>query len=499
MSSLVFCGWPYGNNYFHCGRIIGSFLPADIFTRWCKQNGQFVKFSSGVDCHGTPIYKKSINLNVDPKNIYLKYHQSFVSDFKSLGIDIDLFSLTASEVHKKFVRNTIEDLKRNNFIVEKEVSREYCKTCDMYLNNRFLIGVCKFCKIQVSDEQCTSCWRLKSFKTMNSVRCGGCNNQVSFRSYKTLIFPLEPLKEKILERGRRCLSPENYKSLKQNDYYGDIEVLRKIPWGIKIYDYNSVVYVWFQALLGYLSNEKKLNLGTSSKCYYHFFGIDNLYFHGVLFLGLLEALGHPNVTKMFVRKFLLHSTSKKLSSSKGNAIPIHDLLKIVPGDGIRWYLSRIDPLKKESVFSKLRIIELYNTELCNDIFNTFNRSFSIFKTVPNSIIDQKYGSIIKNSVLDVLIDEYNIVMGNSDLKKSTSVILKVAKITNKFIGDQELWRSPNVKSLRILLTYLKTLKFLLKPFVPFFSKELDRLNFKSLKSLIQGLKNNHYVFRFSRK
>ena len=185
MNIIIGISWPFANGELHIGHAASS-LPGDIIARYHRLKGNKVILVSGTDCHGTPIEVKALKENLEPKDIVDKCHISFKNDFNKLGISFDLYNRTDDEYHKKFVQDQFKKYYENNYLFEKEERQLYCNNCNMFLADRYIIGICPKCGNEIKGDECEKCGSLLTIDKVKDTKCAICGNKATKETNKNL-------------------------------------------------------------------------------------------------------------------------------------------------------------------------------------------------------------------------------------------------------------------------------------------------------------------------
>ena len=339
MNIIIGNAWPYANGPLHLGRI-AVLLPGDILARYHRMMGDEVIFLSGTDCHGTPVTIKAKEEGIMPIQAVKKYHAEFQKCFKSLGFSFDIFEKTHSKFHEEKVKEFILELYNKGYIYEKNVEQAYCEKCQKFLQDRDIKLICPECGEETKGDQCDKCLHVPTTEELLEGNCIVCGSKLVKRNNKVLYLKLSAFQKEIEEHTKEVENSwrinarnETWKYLKQG--LKDRAVTRDLNWGIEIplpgYE-DKRMYVWIDAVLGYLTDTMKLceekgldwqefwKEGNNNKIYMCH-GKDNIVFHSIILNALL--LGQKenyHLVDTIVSAEYLNFNDQKFSKSKGISI-----------------------------------------------------------------------------------------------------------------------------------------------------------------------------------
>ncbi|MEM1625935.1 MAG: methionine--tRNA ligase [Sulfolobaceae archaeon] len=499
MKILVASAWPYVNSVPHLGNLIGSMLSADVFARYArlKYGRENVIFVSGSDEHGTPIEIEAIKRKVDPKQLTDQAHEYDKTLFtKVWEIEIDNYSRTESEVHKDFVRKFLLDIK--DYIRVEEEELPYCEYDKIFLPDRFVRGQCPYCGFEdARGDQCDNCGRLLSPKMLINPKCAICNNKPKLRVTKHWFFDLSKFSDKIRKWIEDSQMPENVKNYTLSWIEEGLKprsITRDNKWGIPAPFEGAeekTIYVWFEALLGYISATieyfkligkedkwKEFWFGSDVKSYY-FIGKDNIPFHTIILPAMLLATGknYTLPTMVCSTEYLLYE-GQKFSKSRKIGIWIDEAPKIMDVEYWRYVLIRLRPEERDTSFTWREAIRIVNNELNDDIGNYANRVLVMIKRnyqgkIPSTNLqllkeeDKKFMEIIKEAP-----KRMGELFEKGKLKAGSEEILKVAREGNLYLNIRKPWdlihtsREEAGNVLNIAANSLRTISIMLFPIMP---------------------------------
>lgn len=501
---LIGGAWPYANGSLHLGHIAGL-LPGDIIARYHRLKGNKVLYVSGSDCHGTPIAIRAKNEGVSPKEIADKYHQEFVECFTKLGFSYDLYSRTDQSFHQKVVQDTILDLHRQGLLYEKTVQQYHCHGCVQFLADRFVEGICPHCNNVARGDQCDYCSSLLDPIDLVDVKCKLCGLTPVLKDTKHLYFKLSSFQHELEEYLKESNWRENaYNSTKRylDEQLKDRAISRDVAWGVDIpiegYS-DKKVYVWIEAVLGYLSTSKQLSAQTDIKwedfwkndtgdiLAYYIHGKDNIPFHTVILPALLNALGLHLPDKIISSEYLTIE-GEKLSTSRNWAVWVPDILDRYNPDSVRYFLTINGPEKRDADFSWREFINRHNGELLGAYGNLVNRTL-VF-------VEKFYDGILPQGVFDPEIEintkklytECGDLIEKGELKLAIEKIFTLVRSGNKYFDDRKPWvdikenKQECDNTIYNCVQLIANLSVLLKPFLPFSSERVQEFIGTGLKS-----------------
>jgi len=372
MSERIFIGvaWPYANGSLHLGQIAGAYLPADIFARYHRTKGNEVLMVSGSDQHGTPITIKAEQEGKTPGEIAAFYQQQFLDSWQQLGISFDLFTTTGTANHASVAQDIFRTLNEKGYIYKDTVSQPLCPQCQRFLPDRYIEGNCPYCHAPgARGDQCDECG-----KPMNSVelvdpRCRICGTTPVFKDSEHFFLKLSAFQDRLSDwvslqgQWRANVYGLTQRYLKEG--LRDRAITRDIDWGVPVpvagFE-NKRLYVWFEAVIGYLSASKEWANGDEKKWRpfwqgdgvksYYFIGKDNITFHTLIWPAMLMGYGDLNLPYDVPANEFLTIEGRKLSTSKNWAVWLPDYLSRYDPDPLRYLLSINMPEAALSAFHK---------------------------------------------------------------------------------------------------------------------------------------------------
>ncbi|HOH78953.1 MAG TPA: methionine--tRNA ligase [Candidatus Cloacimonadota bacterium] len=496
MKYLVTSALPYANGKLHVGHVAGAYLPADVFVRWLRLHNQDVIYICGTDEHGTPISISADAEGVTPDVVVKRYHDSIKAGFDAIDIQFDNFSGTARPPHHETSRRFFLDLYEKGHIQARETRQFYCEHDKRYLPDRYVEGICPRCKATgARGDQCDACGQIYDTVTLIDPKCKICGNMPVVRDTKHWFIQLDDFREQLREWiAHKDYWKENVRNFMLNLLdQGLIErsITRDLSWGIPVplpEAEGKVLYVWFDAPIGYISStvEWALNQGQPDrwKDYWldpetqliHFIGKDNIIFHALIWPAMLMGqnqtycLPHDIPANEF-----MNLEGQKISTSHNWAIWVDEFAKDFPGDFLRYYLAVNAPEKGDSDFSfkdfQLRI----NGELNNVLGNLANRVFAFSVKNFDGIIPPISYSAAARSVLEeaeALLKQIDEGFREYQVKKNTRLIMDIARLGNRWFDERKPWaaikedREHVLETLRVCADLLAMVSIALYPILP---------------------------------
>lgn len=458
MNIIIGISWPFANGELHIGHAASS-LPGDVIARYHRLKGNNVILVSGTDCHGTPTEVKALKENKSPKEIVDKCHTSFAKDFKEFGISFDLYNRTDDEYHKKFVENQFIKYYNNGYLYEKEEEQLYCEHCNLFLADRYIIGICPNCGAEIKGDECEKCGSLLTIDKVKETKCAICGGNTSYRKTKNLYFKLSNFQNEIndlLTRQRKewRSNAVNFTERYLKEGIPDRCVSRSLNYGIDIpIDgfRDKKIYGWFENVWGYVTASKKYAESNNLKWedfwkhddskIYLVHAKDNIPFHTVIFPALLLATkDNYRLPDKIISDEYITIEGEKLSKSKGNYITLRYLLDNYSLDSIRYFLSINNPETRDFNFTYEGFINSINGELLGKWGNFVNRTLVFINKSFQGKLDN---IIIDNQIENALVELYERVgnlIDNGDTKEGLIEIFNFISYANKYFDENEPWK-----------------------------------------------------------
>ena len=498
--TLVTTALPYANGPVHIGHLAGVYVPADIYVRYKRMKGDEVLFIGGSDEHGVPIAIKAKAEGVSPQEVVDRYHTLIKESFARLGIDFDIYSRTTSETHEKTASAFFTKLYESGKLIEQTSEQYYDPEAKQFLADRYITGTCPHCHNERAyGDQCEACGTSLSATDLIDPHSAISGAKPELRETKHWYLPLGDyesfLREWILE-GHKEWKPNVYGQCKSWLDLGlqPRAVTRDLDWGIPVPLQGAegkVLYVWFDAPIGYISNTKEL-LPDSWRTWWcdpetrmiHFIGKDNIVFHCIIFPAMLKAEGSFNLPDNVPANEFLNLEGDKISTSRNWAIWLHEYLDEMPGkeDVLRYVLTANAPETKDNDFTWRDYQARNNNELVAIYGNFVNRAL----VLTHKYFDGKVPPLGRLTDVDEeMLREVAAIPAELDdqlehfhFREALKTAMQLARIGNKYLADTEPWKviksDPNrvATILHLALQLVGNLSIAFAPFTPFSTRRL---------------------------
>ena len=499
--TLVTCALPYANGPVHIGHLAGVYIPADIYVRYLRSRGREVLYVCGSDEHGVPITIKARQLGCSPQDIVDKYHTIIKDSFEGLGIHFDIYGRTTSEVHEKNASEFFRKLYDDGKFITRESEQYYDPEAGTFLADRYIEGTCPKCGFEGAyGDQCEHCGSTLSPEELINPRSKLSGAEPVKKKTMHWYLPLQDYEEwlrKWILEGHKEWRPNVYGQVK-SWLDGGLQpraVTRDLDWGVPVPVEGAegkVLYVWFDAPIGYISNTREL-LPDSWENWWkspdtrliHFIGKDNIVFHCIVFPAMLKAYGDGYILPDNVpANEFLNLEGDKISTSRGWAVWTHEYLKDFPGqqDVLRYVLTANAPETKDNDFSWKDFQQRNNSELVAVFGNFVNRAIVLTHKYFEGRVPQ-CGELldIDRELLEQIPQlraslERNI--GEFHFREALKDAMSIARAGNKYISDTEPWKVAKTDMercatiLNISLQICADLAIAFAPFTPFTCEKL---------------------------
>jgi len=501
--TLVTCALPYANGPVHIGHLAGVYVPADIYVRYLRMRGEDVLYVCGSDEHGVPITIKARQQGCTPQDIVDKYHKIIKDSFSGLGINFDIYGRTSSQVHAEGASEFFRKLYDEGKFITRESEQFYDPEAKTFLADRYIVGTCPKCGAEGAyGDQCE--------------KCGSTLSPEELINPKSKLSGAQPVKKKTthwylpLDRYEKWLSEwilDGHKEWRSNVYGqckswidGGLQpraVSRDLDWGVPVPVEGAegkVLYVWFDAPIGYISNTKELLPQSWEKWWksedtklVHFIGKDNIVFHCIVFPSMLKAYGDYVLPDNVPANEFLNLEGDKISTSRNWAVWAHEYLEQFPGkqDVMRYVLTANAPETKDNDFSWKDFQQRNNSELVAIFGNFVNRAIVLTHKyfggkVPaaGEFTDaerEALGEIpVLRAGLEKNLDTYH-------FREALKDAMSIARVGNKYISDTEPWKvaktdmSRCATILNVSLQICADLAIAFEPFTPFVAEKLRKM------------------------
>ncbi|MEM7186088.1 MAG: methionine--tRNA ligase [Bacteroidota bacterium] len=495
---------PYTNGPVHIGHLAGVYVPADIYARFQRLQGKDVVFVCGSDEHGVPITLKAKKEGITPQQVVDKYHAIIKRSFADFGISFDNYSRTSAAIHHETAANFFQILHDKDVFIENVTEQFYDAEANQFLADRFIIGTCPKCGYEESyGDQCETCGTSHNATDLINPKSAITGATPSLKETKHWFLPLDRyeswLKEWIIDGHKKDWKSNVYGQCKSwiDDGLRPRAVTRDLDWGIPVPvegGEGKVLYVWFDAPIGYISATKEwaAREGTQWEPYWkdqdtkllHFIGKDNIVFHCIIFPTMLKAEGSYVLPDNVPANEFLNLEGNKISTSKNWAVWLHEYLEEFPGqqDVLRYVLTANAPETKDNDFTWADFQARNNNELVAIFGNFINRVVVLTHKYYNGVIPTP--ASLEQVDLDTLneLNSYPAVIESAieryRFREAQQELMNVARLGNKYLADEEPWKTiktdeERTKTIMYLAMQIATaLSVLSEPFLPFTAEKL---------------------------
>ncbi|MBT8326121.1 MAG: methionine--tRNA ligase, partial [Bacteroidia bacterium] len=452
---LITCALPYANGPVHIGHIAGCFLPSDIYNRYLRMQGKDVLFVCGTDEHGVPITLKAKNEGKTPQQVVDENYEIISKALKDFGIAFDTFSRTTNELHHETAQDFFKTLYDKGVFIEETTEQFYDEDAKQFLADRYIVGTCPNCSYDNAyGDQCEQCGRASSPSELINPKSALTGNIPILKETKNWYLPLDKIQDEFLNDWVSSM-----KSRWKSSVYGQCNswlqeglqpraMTRDLDWGVKVPIEGAdgkVMYVWFDAPIGYITATKEA-AGVDWKKWWHdsdtelthFLGKDNIVFHTIIFPAMLYAHGNFILPTNVPANEFLNLEGDKISTSRNHAIWLHEYLKDFPGktDELRYALTSILPETKDADFTWKDFQAKVNNELVAILGNFVNRVVVLTHKYYGGVVPE--GSLtcdtteIKNNI-DTALEKFN-------QRAGLEHFIELSRTGNKFLQDSEPWK-----------------------------------------------------------
>lgn len=492
---------PYANGPVHIGHLAGCYLPADIYVRYLRQKGKDVKFICGSDEHGVAVIMKAKAEGVSPQEIVDKYNGIMSEAFNEFGISFDIYSRTSKKIHHETASDFFLKLYDKGCFTEKETEQYYDAEASQFLADRYILGECPKCHFpDAYGDQCENCGTSLSADELINPRSALSGAKPEKRKTKHWFLPLDHLSDKIKNyiQSRKGWKPSVHgQCMSWLDDGAGLQarsMTRDLDWGISVPIEGAdgkVLYVWFDAPIGYISASKEL-LGDEWEKYWkdeetslvHFIGKDNIVFHCIIFPAMLMEHGEFILPEHVPANEFLNLEGKKISTSRNWAVWLHEYLQDFPNnqDALRYVLCATAPETKDNDFTWKDFQTRNNSELVAIYGNFVNRVLVLMQKYYKGLVPSPGAFTAEDlEVLSSLKEASNSIGESLEKYKFRDALSKymgIARMGNKYLADEEPWKKFKVDPDRTeTILYIATqvcamLSQLGEPFMPFTSEKL---------------------------
>lgn len=513
---------PYANGPVHIGHLAGVYIPADIYARYSRLAGMETLFVCGSDEHGVPITLRAKKEGITPQDVVDRYHEIIKTSFKDLGISFDIYSRTSNDTHKETAQDFFKILHNKGAFREISTEQYYDEEAKQFLADRYITGDCPKCGNEGAyGDQCEKCGSTLSPSELKNVKSALSGNTPVLKETKNWYLPLDELQESFL--NNYINERNNWRSTVQgqckswlNDGLKERAMTRDLDWGIPVPVEGAdgkVLYVWFEAPIGYISATKEArpddweSWWTGESKLIHFIGKDNIVFHCIIFPAMLHLRGDDYVIPQDVpANEFLNLEGQKISTSRNWAVWLHEYLAEIPNreDELRYVLTSIAPETKDSEFTWKDYQTRINSELVAIYGNFANRVLVLIQKyfegkVPLKGSEHSSSDLSKQYIAPILqkISDYK-------FRDAQNALMDLARFGNKYLADEEPWKvikTDPEKAKEILgfaYEILVNLGLATEVFMPKIHQKLMlQLGFESQESIKYNFWNKAQWFEFS--
>jgi methionyl-tRNA synthetase len=504
MGERIFIGvaWPYASGPRHLGHVAGAYLPADIFARYHRTKGNEVLMVSGSDMHGTPITIKAEQEGKTPVQVATYYHNQFVETFQKLGISFDLFTNTNTPNHIEVTQDFFVKLLEKGYIYKDTVLQAWCAHCQRFLTDRYIEGTCPLCKFtDARGDQCDQCGKPMNPVDLIKPHCKLCGGTPEFKNSEHFFLRLSAFQDKLLE----WIMPKT--SWRSNVYHftkhyleeglKDRAITRDMEWGVPIplpgYE-GKRIYVWFDAVIGYLSASKEWAQKTGdpekwrlfwengqAKPFY-FIGKDNIVFHSIIWPAMLMGYGSLDLPYDVPANEFLTFEQQKFSTSRNWAVWVPDYLSRYAPDPLRYLMSINMPETTDTDFSWREFYRRNNDELVATFGNLAHRVLTFtYKNFEGAIpvpgpLDEPSQTILDKA--KKTLETMDGMLAGCHFKDAIKAAMSLAQEANRYLDDKSPWKAIKQDkaaagtSLYVAISVLTCLRTAFYPFLPFSTQKL---------------------------
>ena len=523
---------PYTNGPIHIGHLAGVYVPADIYARYLRLTGKDVAYICGSDEHGVAIPMRAKKEGVSPQDIIDKYHGIIKQSFSDFGISFDNYSRTSSKTHHETASDFFTKMHESGDFIEETSAQLYDAEANQFLADRFVVGTCPKCGFEESyGDQCENCGTTNNATDLINPKSAITGNVPTVKETKHWFLPLDKhedfLREWILKGHKKDWKPNVYGQVKSwvEDGLRPRAVTRDLDWGIPVPlegAEGKVLYVWFDAPIGYISSTKEwaAREGKNWEDYWkkndtklvHFIGKDNIVFHCIIFPSMLKAHGDYILPENVPANEFLNLEGNKLSTSKNWAVWLHEYLEEFPNqqDVLRYTLTANAPESKDNDFTWKDFQAKNNNELVAIFGNFINRVVVLTNKYYNGIVPTPNDFTEIDEDVLAAVKEFPNIIGKSieryRFREASQELMNLARLGNKYLADEEPWKviklnEERVKTIMyIALQISSALAIVSEPFLPFTSIKLkdilnidEKLSWKNVTETADLLPTNHQI------
>ncbi len=501
---LVAAGWPYANTQLHLGHVAGL-LGADIIARYHRLAGNEVLFVSGSDCYGTPIAIEADKAGAHPSEIIAKHHKKIKHSLVDrLNFSYDIYTTTTTETHHTVVQEIFLKLYHDKIIYAKTEDYPYCNSCNRFLADRYIEGTCSICKFEnARGGECDKCGSCLEPNQLLNPKCKTCGTVPQYRPSEHFYLRLSIFQERLREwieksSGWRINAKQLAMSLTKQDL-PDRAITRDIEWGVPIplpgYE-KKRIYVWFEAVCGYLSASKEYSKLKGDNDYwkkfwtdeaaihYYVHGKDNIFFHTIIWPSILLGVGGLHLPDRIISSEFLTLEKHKFSKSRGVGVMLNDFLDDFDVDTLRYYLVTNGPETSDADFTWESYYTKTNSELIGTLANYVHRVLSFVKVHFRAGVEMPSNpSASQAELLNMAKQKFVSVseaIEQGQFRNGLRQVLDLATLGNVYINNAAPWfsikKDPVVAAADLAVAghAIRCLAVLLNPFLPSTSDRINR-------------------------
>lgn len=510
---------PYANGPLHIGHLAGVYIPADVYARFLRRNDHDVILIGGSDEHGIPITIRAKKEGVTPQDVVDRYHELMKQTFTELGISYDNYSRTTASIHIKTAQEFFLKLYEDGKFIEEETEQYFDEKANEFLADRYIVGTCPKCgNTNAYGDQCEKCGSTLSPDELINPHSMLSGEKPILKKTKHWYFPLneyqEFISDWILKGHKKDWKPNVYGQVKSwlEEGLKPRAMTRDLDWGVPVPlegEKGKVLYVWFDAPIGYISSTKEWaeRKGKDWKPYWkdketklvHFIAKDNIVFHCIIFPAMLKAHGDYILPDNVPANEFLNLENDKISTSRNWAVWAHEYLADFPGkqDSLRYTLIANAPETKDNNFTWKDFQTKNNSELVGIFGNFINRVSVLINKYYDGEIPEVGNNFHSEELeyLSKISKEISTYLSNYEFRNGLSSLMNLARLGNKFLQEQEPWKKIKDEPEKVKETLYVSAQFaaylgeLSEPFIPFSSQKIMNglnLTYHSWKDLKSG-------------
>lgn len=494
---LITSALPYANGPLHIGHLAGAYLPADIYTRFQKLKNRDAIHICGTDEHGVAITLSAKKENKTPRELVDYYHENIKNTFNRIGIYFENFSRTTRKLHYELSQSFFLTIYNKGYIEKKEVKQFYCENDKIFLPDRYIVGTCPYCNYnKARGDQCERCGKWLEPTELIEPRCALCNSKPILKDSFQYFFKLNEFEGKLKEyiESKKGKWKENVLNFVNNWLKEGLKpraITRDLEWGVPVpleEAKDKVLYVWFDAPIGYISSTMEWSKDNWEKYWkdkdtkiVHFIGKDNIVFHAIVWPAMLMAEGSYNLPDEIPANEFLNLMGDKISTSRNWALWVDELLDRFEPDYIRFFIAYIMPENKDSDFNLYEFKDRVNNELINKYGNLISRTFSFIgnffdSKIPDVELSEE--NIRDFSEIKRYISEAEKYLENFEFRKALSSILSGVDYINAYIDRQKPWnliKYDKEQARRVIfaaIQLIRSISIIFEPYIPFSTKKV---------------------------